>query len=153
MSDLDDVNFPVTVANCVSPFGCYLNSIGVIQQQNDSSEVHCKPELLLSRSYCRSTAMWVINKNTKTFNSNFTGLPLWTRLQKKVSDHKLSSHVETYNHWHCEGRSRMCLKKVSLLVFARTSTLHGRTRQVLEIIFAICKSNSFVASVSPYNWL
>jgi hypothetical protein len=30
MSDLDDVNFPVTVANCVSPFGCHLNSIGVI---------------------------------------------------------------------------------------------------------------------------
>jgi hypothetical protein len=29
-SDLDDVNFPVTVANCVSPFGCHLNSIGVI---------------------------------------------------------------------------------------------------------------------------
>jgi hypothetical protein len=29
MSDLDDVNFPVTVANCVSPFGCHLNSIGV----------------------------------------------------------------------------------------------------------------------------
>jgi hypothetical protein len=27
MSDLDDVNFPVTVANCVSPFGSYLNSI------------------------------------------------------------------------------------------------------------------------------
>jgi hypothetical protein len=29
-SDLDDVNFPVTVANCVSPFGCHLNSVGVI---------------------------------------------------------------------------------------------------------------------------
>jgi hypothetical protein len=41
MSDLDDVNFPVTVANCVSPFGCHLNSIGVIQQQNDCSTVYC----------------------------------------------------------------------------------------------------------------
>jgi hypothetical protein len=30
MSDFDDVNFPVTVANCISPFGSYLNSIGVI---------------------------------------------------------------------------------------------------------------------------
>jgi hypothetical protein len=30
LSDLDDVNFPVTVANCVSPFGSHLNSIGVI---------------------------------------------------------------------------------------------------------------------------
>jgi hypothetical protein len=30
MSDLDDVNFPVTIANCVSPFGSHLNSIGVI---------------------------------------------------------------------------------------------------------------------------
>jgi hypothetical protein len=30
MSDLDDINFPVTIANCVSPFGCHLNSIGVI---------------------------------------------------------------------------------------------------------------------------
>jgi hypothetical protein len=30
-SDLDDVNFPVAVANFVSPFGSRLNSIGVIQ--------------------------------------------------------------------------------------------------------------------------
>jgi hypothetical protein len=30
MSDFDDVNFPVTVANCISPFGSHLNSIGVI---------------------------------------------------------------------------------------------------------------------------
>jgi hypothetical protein len=30
MSDLDDVNFPVTIANCVSPFGSRLNSIRVI---------------------------------------------------------------------------------------------------------------------------
>jgi hypothetical protein len=29
MSDLDDVNFPVTIANCVSPSGSHLNSIGV----------------------------------------------------------------------------------------------------------------------------
>jgi hypothetical protein len=28
MSDLEDVNYPVTVANCISPFGCQLNSIG-----------------------------------------------------------------------------------------------------------------------------
>jgi hypothetical protein len=36
MSDFDDVNFPVTVVHCVSPFRCHLNSrpIGVIQQQN-----------------------------------------------------------------------------------------------------------------------
>ena len=31
MSDLDDVNFPVTVANCVSPFKSHLNGIGMIQ--------------------------------------------------------------------------------------------------------------------------
>jgi hypothetical protein len=30
ISDLDDVNFPLTVVNCDSPFGCYLISIGVI---------------------------------------------------------------------------------------------------------------------------
>jgi hypothetical protein len=30
MSDLDGVNFPVTVANCNSPFGSHLNSTGVI---------------------------------------------------------------------------------------------------------------------------
>jgi hypothetical protein len=30
MSDLDDVNFPVTIANCVSPFVSHLNSIRVI---------------------------------------------------------------------------------------------------------------------------
>jgi hypothetical protein len=30
MTDLDDVNFPVTVANCISPFGSRLNSIGGI---------------------------------------------------------------------------------------------------------------------------
>jgi hypothetical protein len=30
MSDLDDVHFPVTIVNCVSPFGSCLNSIGVI---------------------------------------------------------------------------------------------------------------------------
>jgi hypothetical protein len=30
MSDFDDVNFPVTVANCISPFESHLNSIGVI---------------------------------------------------------------------------------------------------------------------------
>jgi hypothetical protein len=30
MSDLDDVNFPLTIANCFSPFGSHLNSIGVI---------------------------------------------------------------------------------------------------------------------------
>jgi hypothetical protein len=30
MSDFDDFNFQVTVANCVSPFGCHLNSIRVI---------------------------------------------------------------------------------------------------------------------------
>jgi hypothetical protein len=30
MSDLDDVNFPVTVATRVSLFGCHLKSIGVI---------------------------------------------------------------------------------------------------------------------------
>jgi hypothetical protein len=30
LSDLDDVNSAVTVANCVSPFGSHLNSIGVI---------------------------------------------------------------------------------------------------------------------------
>jgi hypothetical protein len=30
MSDLDDVNFPVTKANCVSPFESRLNSIRVI---------------------------------------------------------------------------------------------------------------------------
>jgi hypothetical protein len=29
-STLDDVHFPVTVANCVSPFGSHLNGIGVI---------------------------------------------------------------------------------------------------------------------------
>jgi hypothetical protein len=29
MSDLDDVNFPVTIANCTSPFGSHLNSIRV----------------------------------------------------------------------------------------------------------------------------
>jgi hypothetical protein len=30
VSDFDDVKFPVTVANCISPFGSHLNSIGVI---------------------------------------------------------------------------------------------------------------------------
>jgi hypothetical protein len=30
MSDLDDVHFSLTVANCVSAFGCHLNSIGGI---------------------------------------------------------------------------------------------------------------------------
>jgi hypothetical protein len=30
MSDLDDVNFPVTIANFISPFGSHLNSIRVI---------------------------------------------------------------------------------------------------------------------------
>jgi hypothetical protein len=30
LSDLIDVSFPVTIANCVSPFGSHLNSIGVI---------------------------------------------------------------------------------------------------------------------------
>jgi hypothetical protein len=30
LSDFDDVNFPVTIANCVSPFGFHLNRIGVI---------------------------------------------------------------------------------------------------------------------------
>jgi hypothetical protein len=30
MSHFHDVNFPVTVANCVSPFGSYLNSIEAI---------------------------------------------------------------------------------------------------------------------------
>jgi hypothetical protein len=41
MSDLDDVNFPVTVVNCSSPFWCHLNSIEVISQQNDNSIGHC----------------------------------------------------------------------------------------------------------------
>jgi hypothetical protein len=30
MSGLDDVHFPVTVANCISPFGSHVNSIRVI---------------------------------------------------------------------------------------------------------------------------
>jgi hypothetical protein len=30
MSDLDDVEIPVTVANCIFPFGSHLNSIGLI---------------------------------------------------------------------------------------------------------------------------
>jgi hypothetical protein len=30
ISDLDDVNFPVTVANGISPFGSHLDNIGVI---------------------------------------------------------------------------------------------------------------------------
>jgi hypothetical protein len=30
MSDIDGVNFPVTIANYVPPFGCHLNSIGVV---------------------------------------------------------------------------------------------------------------------------
>jgi hypothetical protein len=65
MSDLDDVNFPVTVANCISPIGCHLNSIGVIQQQNDSSKVHCDyPKA--SRTKSRPTALRFINKNTAT---------------------------------------------------------------------------------------
>jgi hypothetical protein len=41
MSDLGDVNFLVTVANCISLFGCHPNSIGVIQKQNDNSNLHC----------------------------------------------------------------------------------------------------------------
>jgi hypothetical protein len=41
MSHMDGVNFPVTVANCVSPFGYHLDSIGVIYQQNENSIVHC----------------------------------------------------------------------------------------------------------------
>jgi hypothetical protein len=41
MPDLDVVNFPVTVAIGVSPFGSHLNSIGVIEQQNDNSKVQC----------------------------------------------------------------------------------------------------------------
>jgi hypothetical protein len=30
MPDFDDVNFPITVANCVSPCESYLNGIGVV---------------------------------------------------------------------------------------------------------------------------
>ena len=30
MRDFDDVNFPVTVAHCISPFGSHLNSIVMI---------------------------------------------------------------------------------------------------------------------------
>jgi hypothetical protein len=41
MSDLDDVNFPVTVAKCISPFGSHLDIIGMIQQQNNNSKLHC----------------------------------------------------------------------------------------------------------------
>jgi hypothetical protein len=41
MSDFDDVNSPVTVANCIFLFGSQLNCIGLIQQQNDTSKVHC----------------------------------------------------------------------------------------------------------------
>jgi hypothetical protein len=29
MSDFDDINFPVTTANYISPFGSHLNNIGV----------------------------------------------------------------------------------------------------------------------------
>jgi hypothetical protein len=41
MLDFDKVNFPVTVAKCIYPFGSRLNSIWVIEQQNDNSEVRC----------------------------------------------------------------------------------------------------------------
>jgi hypothetical protein len=41
MSNFDDVNFPVTVATCISLSGSHLNSIRVIEEQNDNSEVHC----------------------------------------------------------------------------------------------------------------
>jgi hypothetical protein len=42
LSESDDVNFPLTVANCTptSPFESQLNNIWVIQQQNDNSTVH-----------------------------------------------------------------------------------------------------------------
>jgi hypothetical protein len=35
-----DINFPATVAHCISPFGSDLNSIEVIQQQNDNLKIH-----------------------------------------------------------------------------------------------------------------
>jgi hypothetical protein len=55
-----------------------------------------------------------------------------------------------WNLWYGYWRSRLAVSLRTLLAFVKTSTLHGRTRRVLAMIFVI---SSLVASSSPYNWI
>jgi hypothetical protein len=49
-------------------------------------------------------------------------------------------------------KSVQYMSRITLLAFIRTSTLHGSTWRVFEMIFSLHKSSSLVASSSPYNW-
>jgi hypothetical protein len=82
-----------------------------------------RPDFIVKRTKRRPTALWFINKNTATFNSNFTRSSLWARSIEKAPDHKVSSHVEismvtdTVN-WRC----RMCPEDLCSRIYKAINT-------------------------------
>jgi hypothetical protein len=128
MSELDDVNFRVTVRSELYTF--------LLKTQKYTATIH-KQEFIVSRAKSGPTASWFLNTSTATFNSNLIRSSLRTRSKKKVSDHKVTSHAEISNHWHCNWPTYKNVSLRTLLAFLWTSTLHGRTWRVLEMILAV----------------